>query len=212
MIRLAALGAALLAGAAVGHATSGAEPAGVAVVAVGDGPALAATGFVAAPRRVVTVAHAVEGRDAVMVRGADGVARRAVVVRRAPELDLAVLAVAGARGTAAYDGRVRLHRGPPAPPWGAGLLVRRDAGADAGAGRLPAVVTRRLDARIRSADGHVIARRPVLELRAAARAGDSGAPLVGADGAVTGVVFARSQERAGVAYAVDAAALAGLLR
>lgn len=208
MIRLAALGAALLAGAAVGHATSGAEPAGVAVVAVGDGPALAATGFVAAPRRVVTVAHAVEGRDAVMVRGADGVARRAVVVRRAPELDLAVLAVAGARGTAAYDGRVRLHRGPPAPPWGAGLLVRRDAGA----GRLPAVVTRRLDARIRSADGHVIARRPVLELRAAARAGDSGAPLVGADGAVTGVVFARSQERAGVAYAVDATALAGLLR
>ena len=73
-------------------------------------------------------------------------------------------------------------------------------------------MTRRLDARIRTAGGGVIARRPVLELRAAVRAGDSGAPLVGRDGAVDGVVFARSRERAGVAYAVDAAALAALLR
>ena len=93
MIRLAALAAAVLAGTAVGHATSGPAPGGVAVVAVGDGRALLATGFVAAPGRVVTVAHAVEGRGTVTVRGADGIARRAVVVRRAPEADLALLAV-----------------------------------------------------------------------------------------------------------------------
>jgi len=194
VIRLAALGVAVLAGAAIGHATSGPRAGGVAVVAVGAGPALVATGFVAAPGRVVTVAHAVEGRESVTVRGADGVARRAVVVRRAPQLDLAVLAVAGLPAADAAASRPR-------------LLVRRGARA----GALPAVVTRRLDATIRAADGHVIARRPVLELRVAVRAGDSGAPLVGRDGAVEGVVFARSHDRAGIAYAVDAAALAALL-
>jgi S1-C subfamily serine protease len=73
-------------------------------------------------------------------------------------------------------------------------------------------VTRRLDATIHAGNGRVLARRPVLELRAAVRPGDSGAPLVGRDGTIAGVVFARSTERTGIAYAVDAAVLAALLR
>jgi hypothetical protein len=78
-------------------------------------------------------------------------------------------------------------------------------------GWLAAEVVRRADATVRAGDGRAIARRPVLELRADVRAGDSGAPVVD-DGRVVGVVFARSRAREGVAWAVDATALAALLR
>jgi hypothetical protein len=72
-------------------------------------------------------------------------------------------------------------------------------------------VRRRIDARVRAGDGRLIARRPAIELRADIRAGDSGAPLM-QGGRVAGIVFARSRERAGVAYAVDAAVLARFTR
>jgi S1-C subfamily serine protease len=49
-------------------------------------------------------------------------------------------------------------------------------------------------------------RRPVLELRAEVADGDSGRPVLGADGRVVGVVFARSS-RAGRAWAVDSSAI-----
>ena len=87
------------------------------------------------------------------------------------------------------------------------VVVRRD-GAQLAA---PAVVTRHIDARIRTGDGRLIARRPAIELRADIRAGDSGAPVV-QDGRVAGIVFARSRVHDGVAYAIDAAVLARLLR
>ena len=54
-------------------------------------------------------------------------------------------------------------------------------------------------------------RRPALELRADVAIGDSGAPIVTSGGRVAGVVFARSRGRAGIGYAVDASAVAGLL-
>ena len=71
----------------------------------------------------------------------------------------------------------------------------------------PVRVVRRITAlRPRRAD----ARRPALELAAPVAAGDSGAPVL-VDGRLAGIVFARSRERAGIAYAVDAAALPRLL-
>ena len=48
--------------------------------------------------------------------------------------------------------------------------------------------------------------------RATAGSADYGPPVVDSSGDVAGVVFARSSERDGVAYAVDAAALASFLR
>ena len=77
---------------------------------------------------------------------------------------------------------------------------------------LRTAVVRHADATVRAGDGRVLARRPVLELRAPIRSGDSGAPLLDARGRVAGVVFARSRERGGVGYAVDASALGALLR
>ena len=197
----------MLAGAAVGHA-GGERGAAPALVAVGDGPADVATGFATGRGRVVTVAHAVPGRGTVTVRGPDGVARRARVVRRDEALDLAVLAVPGVPATRS----ARRPRGLPAArstraPRGVAVLVRRGATVRALAVR----EQRRVRASIHHAGDARVVHRPVLALRAAIAPGDSGAPVV-AGGRVVGVVFARSHDRAGVAYAVDAAALARLTR
>jgi hypothetical protein len=70
---------------------------------------------------------------------------------------------------------------------------------------------RRIDATVRTAGvPGPAAHRPALELAASPAAGDSGAPVL-QDGRIAGVVFARSSARAGVAYAVDASVLEGLL-
>jgi hypothetical protein len=180
---------AVLAASAIAHVTAGGAGAGPTVVAVGDGPATIATGFSVADGRVVTVAHVLEGA-AITVRGADGVARRGSVVRRDDELDLALLDVPGLPAAPARLGA------------GTRLLVRRDGRIAA----LPARVVRRIDARVRTAGSGRVAHRPALELAARAAAGDSGAPVV-VGSRVAGVVFARSDGRAGVAYAVDAAVL-----
>jgi S1-C subfamily serine protease len=194
---------ALLAAAAIGHATGNTDggPALVTVEARGE---RTATGFVVRPGRVVTVAHAV-GTGLVTVRGADGVARQATVLHRDNALDLAVLLAPGLDGATpagVSSGRLPLTRD-------AMHVVVRRGGTQV---ELPARVRRRIDATVRAGDGRVIARRPALELAARIRSGDSGAPVVAPDGRVTGVVFARSRERSAVAYAVDAAVLERLLR
>jgi S1-C subfamily serine protease len=193
-LRFAALCApALLAGSAVGHAVGGGPGAGgTAIVAVGDGPAAVATGFSVSAGRVVTVAHVLGGAT-VTVRGTDGVAHRGAVIRRDDVLDLALLAVPGLHAAAA-----------PAQP-GTQLLVRRGGGV----ATLPARVLRHISARVRRAGSSVVAVRPALELAATIAAGDSGAPVL-RDGRVAGIVFARSHDRAGVVYAVDAGVLARL--
>jgi hypothetical protein len=191
---LVAAAVALVAASAIGGA--GPPRVGPVVVSVEARGLQGATGFIAADGRVVTVAHAV-GHGAIVVRGPGGASRAATVVRRDDELDLALLAVPG------VDDR----EAPPALG-GTRLLVRRD-GATA---TVPADVRRRIDARVRDAATDEVVRRPALELAARIRAGDSGAPVIGTDGRVAGVVFARSSDRDGVAYAVDGAALATFLR
>jgi hypothetical protein len=108
----------------------------------------------------------------------------ATVVRVDRRNDLAVLRVAG------LEGHARIGAGE-----GTSLLGR------------PAPVVRRISARV---DGGPP--RNALEVRADVAIGDSGAPLVTRTGRVAGVVFARSRTRARTAYAVDAAAIAALLR
>lgn len=184
----------VLAGAAIGNATGGDGPTGPAIVRVGGGPAGVATGFVVSPGRVVTVAHLLDG-DTVAVRGGGGVERSGTVLRRDDTLDLALLAVPGLRSAPAFR-----HAGTH-------MLVHRNGEVIAE----PARVVRRISARIRAAGAAGVARRPALELTAVPTAGDSGAPVL-SDGRLAGVLFARSSERAGVAYAIDAAALDAFLR
>jgi S1-C subfamily serine protease len=54
-------------------------------------------------------------------------------------------------------------------------------------------------------------RRPALELAAHVRSGDSGAPFVDGHGRVAGVLFARTSDGRGTAYALDASALTRFL-
>ena len=109
--------------------------------------------------------------------------RPATVLRVDHGLDLALLRVPGVRGE-----RARFGGGERTTVLGRSAPIAR---------------------RIRaSVDGGP--RRPALELRANVAVGDSGAPVVTADGRVAGVVFARSRTREDLAYAVDASAVAAL--
>jgi S1-C subfamily serine protease len=137
------------------------------LVRVTVGRADQATGFVAGPGRVVTVAHVLDAPGDVLVDG-----RRATVVRRDERLDLALLAV-------------------------------RVDGPRARFGGTSEAVVRRANARV---DGSAW-RRPVLELRTEVRRGDSGTPVLSADGRVVGVIFARSASRPSRAWAVDGTAI-----
>ena len=167
-----------------------------------------ATGFVVAPGRVMTVAHVLDGAVRVEVRpapargggapgpgrpparggGAPGPGRvparggAARVVRTDRALDLAVLRVPGATGP-------RVRFGDHARDLR--LLAAR---------AVPAQVRRRVDARLVDQPGRP--RRPSLEMAATVLPGDSGAPVVGADGAIVGVVYARSTRRSATAYAI----------
>jgi hypothetical protein len=183
-----------LAGAAIGNATGGERIVAPAVVTVGDVRTGIATGFTVSAGRVVTVAHLLEG-DTIAVRGGDGAARRGAVLRRDDALDLALLAVPGLRPAPAF-GRA-----------GTRMLVRREGAIVAE----PARVVRRISARVHAPGAAGVAPRPALELAAAVAAGDSGAPVL-VDGRLAGILFARSREYAGIAYAVDAAALERFLR
>jgi hypothetical protein len=189
-----------------------------------------ATGFAVGDGRVITVAHVVDGP--VTVRG-----RRVRVLRMDRRNDLALLAAPGVRagGPELRPSAPELHPGAPelrpgAPELRAG--APRVANAADGqhlrvvrlrGGRLSLLsvdVRRSIVAHVRVAGAGRAVVRPALELSAGvvagvvARvvAGDSGAPVITDDGALAGVVFAASRNRADTAYAVDAKAVTELLR
>jgi Trypsin-like peptidase domain len=182
-VRLAA--GALVAAALLAPSVAAAPATAPAVVTIAvkgaPGPSDEATGFVIGDGRVLTVAHVVGDGGAITVAG-----RPAAVALVDRALDLAVLAVPGVGGAA------------PRPGGDVARVI-------VPGGARPARLVRRISARV---DG---VRRPALELRADVAAGDSGAPVVSSAGRLAGVVFARSRGRPGVAYAIDAAALAPLL-
>lgn len=168
---------------------AGPAAAGPAVVQVRVDGAAVATGFLARRGRVTTVAHALPRRRARVSVRAGGGAAPATVARLDRARDLAVLRLHGRpAGTSdRLPGRGETH-----------LLVRRNGRQAA----LPARVRRRIDALIRPRPGRARVRRPTIEIDAAVRGGDSGAPLVAAGGEVIGVLYAQSRVHAGRAYAL----------
>ena len=158
------------------------------------GPPERATGFVTSGSRVVTVAHVLDGGGAVMVRDRDGTSR-ARVVRVDRAADLALLEAGALEGAAASPG-------------GADRVVRLRGGR---AEAVPVAIRRHVTARIRDSAGPQLYSRGALELGPDVAGGDSGAPVIGRDGALIGVVFARSDRRDGIAWAVEADAVSALL-
>jgi S1-C subfamily serine protease len=169
--------------------SAGPPPSGPAVVDVlivpPTGSAELATGFEHGDGRIATVAHLLP-------------ARRARVLALDRRGDLAVLELPA--GT---------PRPSPLPGSGSPRLLVRRAGRPAA---IEATVRRRIDAHIRPRPGAAPVTRPALELEARVRQGDSGAPLVAADGRLLGVLFAQASGPSDTAYAVAAERLDALAR
>jgi S1-C subfamily serine protease len=152
------------------------------------------TGFLYQPDRVMTNAHVVAGVDAPrLVVGDDEV--EAQVVHYDPDLDVAVLAVAGL-------GRPHLAFDRTAGPRDAAAVLGypEDGPYDVQGARI------RAEQRLRSPDiyGEGTVLRHVYSLRSTVRPGNSGGPLVSLDGRVVGVVFAASVTDRDTGYALTA--------
>jgi S1-C subfamily serine protease len=196
--RAAALLAALVAAGAVagcgGAGGTGGDPPRplrVTVAAGGLVPEIA-TGVAMGDGRVLTVAHALTGAQAIDVAG-----RPARVVRVDRRLDLAVLAVPGLRAQALRIGGTTGR---------AEIAVVRDRRMRS----LEATVRHRVTIRWRDQPGDAPRVRPGLEVAARIDPGDSGAPVLDARGRLLGVVYARSRDER-TAWAVDASAVRALV-
>lgn len=153
------------------------------------------SGFVYAPEHVMTNAHVVAGTKTVRVEIKRN-SYAAKVVAYDSRLDLAVLHVPG------LNAPVMPFAGPPAPS-GADAIVLGfplDGPYDAQSARVREVSD------ITGPDiyesGNVT--REVYTIKALVRSGNSGGPLVNADGRVLGVIFAAAADNQYVGYAVTA--------
>jgi len=165
------------------------------------------SGFLYGPNRVMTNAHVVAGvRKPDVLVGDREVA--ATVVYYNPDIDVAVLAVDGLRGTQLRFERQASPRQPAAV-----LGYPQDGPYDVQAARI------RGEQRLRSpdiyGDGTVV--RQVYSLRSLVRPGNSGGPLVSSAGRVLGMIFAASVTDTDTGYALTAgqvadAAASGLTR
>lgn len=178
-----------------------AEASTLKVSAATCGLSTVGTGFVVAAAYVVTNAHVVAGaRPGGVVVNAGGRLLTAVPVLFDPDLDIALLHVNGILPVALRFASVDPGRGAVGAtlgyPGGGALTIL----AAAVTGRYPAV-------------GHDIyglgrVQREILELRAGIQRGDSGGPLMLADGTVGGVVFAEARTTPDVGYALSATEVA----
>jgi hypothetical protein len=162
------------------------------------------TGFAVAPGRVVTVAHVLDGP--VTLNG-----RRVRVLRVDRRNDLALLAAPrdspSLRAIAPVAAVAAVAAGVAD-----GQHLRVVRLRDGSSSLLSVDVRRAIVAHVRSAGARRALARPALELSGRVAPGDSGAPVITDDGALAGVIFAASRNRANTAYAVDATAVTKLLR
>jgi hypothetical protein len=199
MVRPAALlaGCALLVTVACGPqvAIEGAASA-LAVEAHGCGPRPSqGAGSVVADRLAITAAHVLAGATSIEVEDADGASTSAEVVVFDPALDLAVLRLASALG------EPTLPRVDPAVEGERGVVIVPDRDV----GRFEVVeieVLRAVDIRTTDIylDEEVL--REGFEIDAPIDEGDSGAVVI-LPGGAAGMVWARSNQRARRAWAID---------
>ncbi|MGP8060471.1 MAG: MarP family serine protease [Acidimicrobiales bacterium] len=151
------------------------------------------SGFVAAPGLVVTNAHVVAGEPSTQIAvGANSFP--ATVVLFDPEFDLAVLRTKAPLGPALRLDPATVGRGTQ----GAVLGYPEDGPLSVG----PAGVAADLQAEGRDIYNAGLVVRSVYQIDADVEPGNSGGPVMGADGTVIGVVFSRSTVDAGVGYAL----------
>lgn len=160
------------------------------------------TGFVAAPGLVVTNAHVVAGTDHVGVR-VKGVGKqyKARVIYWDKKMDVAVLSVTGLKVTPVEIG-VEAKRGTGAViagfPGGGSLKL------------VPAGVRSSSTAGGTDIYGLTPVKRRIYALLSDIKQGDSGAPVIGLDGKVIGMVFASSATDSKLGYALTPNAFQGI--
>jgi S1-C subfamily serine protease len=153
------------------------------------------SGVVVDDRLVLTSAHVLRGATSVTVAWPDGTSSEAEIVGFDPEMDLAFLATRTERATPLPVASAHVDDGDTGRAW-----VVRDGRA------VPIDVRIRRRVQINTEDIYVEGEttRPGWELDADIRPGDSGGAVV-VDGAVVGVLWARSRRFPGRAYAMDPA-------
>ena len=158
------------------------------------------TGFAVGRGYVVTNAHVIAGASTVRVSSTTGGPFDAVPVFDDPELDVALLWVpsldiASLRFAAADPDRGAIGA-TLGFPGGGGLQIE------------PAAVAGAYTAQGRDIYGARRVSRRILELRAIVDQGDSGGPVILADGTVGGVVFAEARTDENVGYALTPTSVA----
>lgn len=165
----------------------------VKVLGLGCGRLQEGSGFVAASGFVITNAHVVAGVNEPAIESSVGRFRARPVLFDS-KLDIAVLSVPALETTPLPLLRAPVDRGAP------GAVVGYPGGGPLTAE--PAVVLRQIQAFGRDIYGQEFAQRPVYELNAEVRPGNSGGPLVDPAGTVFGVVFSRSAWHDDIGYAL----------
>lgn len=174
----------------------------VSGVAFACGTSATGSGFVIAPDRVVTNAHVVAGVEAPVVELPGIAAREGRIVYFDPVDDLALIAVDGLDATALTvvdplaPGTAAVVQGYP---FGGPFSMANAEVISAGSVFVPDIY------------GDSSALRDIYALAAQVNPGNSGGPLLTAEGEVAGVVFARAEGDADRGYAMTTAELEPVL-
>jgi S1-C subfamily serine protease len=173
----------------------------VRVEGVACGRFLTGSGFAVEPAHFVTNAHVVAGADRVWVSFDGSLDRHeGTIVHVDADLDAAVVFVAGLDVAPLELATDSPERGDRAAALGF-----------TGGGRqrvIPAAISRPVEAIGRDIYGRRSVPRAVIEMRADVAPGDSGGPVVLADGTVGGVTFSESRTDATIGYALSPTAVA----
>jgi S1-C subfamily serine protease len=152
------------------------------------------SGFVFAPHRILTNAHVVAGTTEVRVQVSDTEALPATVIVYDPRRDVAVLAVPGLDAPRLPFAPGPASTGDPAVVLG----YPEDGPFDVRSARVRSRDT--VSGRDIYGDGNV--RREIYSVYAVVRSGNSGGPLIAADGSVLGIVFATALDSSNTGYAL----------
>lgn len=183
-------------------ATTAESVARVSGVAQQCGQSQTGSGALIAPDRVVTNAHVIAGVSEPAVELPDGQVATGRTVYFNSSSDLALLAVDGLDAAPAPVGATM-------SPGEQGYVMGYPAGGPFVAG--PALVQARAVSTVNNIYGSSPSDLEVYQLGADVRQGNSGGPLVDAEGNVAGVVFARAMEGGEVGFAVTAEAAGEVL-
>ncbi|HEY1064131.1 MAG TPA: MarP family serine protease [Candidatus Saccharimonadales bacterium] len=165
----------------------------VKIIGQGCGGIVDGSGFVAGDDMVITNAHVVAGIKRQFVQDTNGM-HSATAVWFDPELDIAILSVSNLAGDPLLIEQDRVARNTAAAvlgyPGGGGFTAN------------PASVLNQFTAVGRDIYGRQTSERSVYEIAADVERGNSGGPLVNVDGAVIGLIFAKSTSHEDIGYAL----------